>query len=338
MDASTLAQVMTVEGHTVTYNRLLNRLDFDANTGGPSFKANEWMASLNQALIRARCVTYPRVAMFLAQLGAESGSFRYTEELASGAAYEWRQDLGNIYAGDGMRYKGRSYIQVTGRHNYGALSSWAFAKGFVPSPTYFVDNPEMLADVKFIFLGPIWYWTVARDMNPYGDARDIKGATWAVNGGLNNLAGRTARYEYALTFGRKLLPPAPVVKPVPVPSPNPTYVVKAGDTLSGIATAFKTTWQNLQQLNGLSDPNRIYVGQRLRVPAVSGGKTVSAPPKPVRKPVRKPVNKPVYVTVRNGDTLSAIAGRHGTNWQSLQKMNNLRNPNVILVGQRLRVS
>jgi predicted chitinase len=334
MDATTLAQVMTVEGHTVSYNRMLNRLDFDVNNGGPSFKANAWMASFNQALIRAKCTNYPRVAMFLAQLGAESGSFRYTEELASGSEYEWRQDLGNVFPGDGERYKGRTYIQVTGRHNYGALSAWAFAKGFVPTATFFVDNPEMLADVKYIFLGPIWYWTVARDMNAYADARDIVGATRAVNGGLNNLAGRTARYEYAMTFGRKLLPPPPVPKPVPNPSPSPTYVVKSGDTLSGIATKFKTTWQNLQKLNNLIDPNRIFVGQRLMVPGV--------PPAVAKTPqhrtvVRKPVNKPVLVTVHNGDTLSAIASRHGTTWQNLQKLNNLRNPNVILVGQRLRI-
>jgi hypothetical protein len=59
-----------------------------------------------------------RIAVFLAQIGHESGGLRYTVELASGQAYEWRKDLGNINPGDGARFKGRGWIQLTGRHNY----------------------------------------------------------------------------------------------------------------------------------------------------------------------------------------------------------------------------
>lgn len=282
MKAITLAHVMTVDGHRVVYRRFLNRLEFDKAYGGPSFNATTWMAALNQALIRARCTTPARVQMFLAQLGAESGSFRYTEELASGAEYNWRSDLGNTHAGDGERYKGRTYIQITGRHNYTALSAWAHSKGYVPTATYFVDNPSRLADVQYIFLGPVWYWTVARNMNSYADRNDIVGATRAVNGGLNNLAGRTKRWNYAKTYGSRLLPtgvttppkhaaPAPAPKPKPKPSPKPkpkpatTYVVRAGDTLSKIAAAHHTTWRNLQKINNLKDPNLIFVGQKLRL-------------------------------------------------------------------------
>src|SRR5512134_1807593 len=59
-----------------------------------------------------------RIAHFLAQLGHESGDLRYSEELASGIAYEGRLDLGNTQPGDGMRFKGRGLIQLTGRANY----------------------------------------------------------------------------------------------------------------------------------------------------------------------------------------------------------------------------
>jgi predicted chitinase len=279
MNAATLAKVMTVEGHKVTYSRLRNRLYFDKANGGPSFKATLWMAMLNQALIRARCTTPRRVAMFLAQLGAESGSFRYTQELASGSEYNWRKDLGNTHAGDGERYKGRTYIQVTGLHNYRALSAWAHSKGYVPTVDYFVRYPERLASVEYIFLGPVWYWTVARNMNRYADAMDINGATKAVNGGYNNLSGRTARWKFALTFGHSLLPtgvkaPTPLppkhsvpvpVKRKPKPKPVTTYKVRQNDTLSSIATAHHTTWPRLQRLNNLSNPNLIYVGQTLRI-------------------------------------------------------------------------
>lgn len=66
-----------------------------------------------------------------------------------------------------------------------------------------------------------------------------------------------------------------------------------------------------------------------------------AVPKPGKKPGRKigktPAPDYVTVTVHRGDTLSSIAGRHHTSWQVLAKLNNLRNPNLIQIGQRLRV-
>ena len=62
-----------------------------------------------------------RVAHFLAQVAQESGQLAFTEELASGAAYEGRADLGNTEPGDGPRFKGRGLIQLTGRANYAAF-------------------------------------------------------------------------------------------------------------------------------------------------------------------------------------------------------------------------
>jgi predicted chitinase len=228
MNINTLAKAATIEGHRVTYSMPLNRVYFDKQYGGPTFKRKQWMDELNRALIRSHCTTPHRVAMWLAQIGAESGSFRYTEELADGSEYNWRSDLGNTQPGDGPRFKGRTYIQITGRHNYGALSAWAHAHGYVPTKTYFIDHPQKLADLEYIFLGPVWYWTVARHMNTYADNMDINGATLAVNGGYNNLSGRTIRWRHALEFGDLLIPRG-LAKPPPrhaAPTPNPKPTTK----------------------------------------------------------------------------------------------------------------
>ena len=55
---------------------------------------------------------------FLGQVGHESAGLRYPVEIASGADYEWRTDLGNNQAGDGVKYAGTGFIQVTGRANH----------------------------------------------------------------------------------------------------------------------------------------------------------------------------------------------------------------------------
>ena len=167
----------------------------------PLSRYEELLPAVKEALLQCDCTTLNRIAMWCAQVGHESGGLQWMEEIADGSQYEWRTDLGNTEPGDGPRFKGRGPIQVTGRNNYGALSQWAFEQGLVPSPTFFIDDPELLSSDQFGFLGVVWYWTVARDMNGYADAQDIEGATRAVNGGLNGLADRTSRWNRCRAMG-----------------------------------------------------------------------------------------------------------------------------------------
>ena len=105
--------------------------------------------------------------------------------------------------------------------------------------------------------------------------------------------------------------------PIQSPAVN-TYTVRSGDTLSSIASKFGTSYQALASLNGISNPNLIYVGQVL---SINGSANTGS----------------VYYTVRVGDNLSAIASRYGTSHQSIAALNGLANPNLIYAGQTLKI-
>jgi predicted chitinase len=159
----------------------------------------------SQCLHECDCTTVDRIAMWCAQTGHESCGLLYMEEIADGSAYEGREDLGNIYPGDGPKFKGRGPIMVTGRDNYTRCSQWVHGEGLVATPTFFVDEPEEMAEDDNGFHGTTWYWTTQRPMNDYADAHDIEGATYAINGGYHGLDDRTQRYQHCLAMGDQLL-------------------------------------------------------------------------------------------------------------------------------------
>lgn len=169
-----------------------------------------YVGPFNLTLIQANCTTINRVAMFCAQVGEESGGLQWLQELASGEMYEGRKDLGNIHPGDGVRFKGRGILQVTGRTHYGDFGTWCHRQGLLDAPDFFLTNPTALAALPWAFLSAAWYWTAERpQLNSYADARDVISATRAVNGGLNGIDDRTRRWRRALTFGSLLLPTPP---------------------------------------------------------------------------------------------------------------------------------
>ena len=125
-----------------------------------------------------------RMAHFLAQVAQESGQLSFSEELASGAAYEGRADLGNVEPGDGVRFKGRGLIQITGRSNYRAYSH-ACGQELLSgnNPLRLATDPALAADVAG------WFWQVHK-LNALADSDDVERITRRINGGLNGLAER----------------------------------------------------------------------------------------------------------------------------------------------------
>lgn len=148
---------------------------------GPE-RAAELALSANVHLRTHGIIDTPlRLAHFMAQLIHESGSFRYMEEIASGAAYEGRADLGNINPGDGKRYKGRGPIQLTGRANYRTYGRLA-GIDFERTPTL-VSTPSIGLMVGCMF------WDREK-LNGLADQDDIRNITLRINGGLNGYEDR----------------------------------------------------------------------------------------------------------------------------------------------------
>ena len=148
------------------------------------------------AMRESDITTKARAEMFLAQLFHESIMLSTFEELASGAAYEGRKDLGNVRRGDGVRFKGRGPIQVTGRANYKWMSEKLGAD--------FVSRPKLLATARYGYRAAAAFWTRAK-LNAKADKGDFEGVTRAINGAATwNAPSHQARRVALLTRIRKV--------------------------------------------------------------------------------------------------------------------------------------
>ena len=163
--------------------------------------------------------TQLRLAHFLGQLQHESGlkpieeNLRYsakrltevfgkyfpTLEIANQYAmqpqkianrvYSGRMGNGNEASGDGYRFRGRGFLQITGRNNYTALTKWAKANGIDAD---YVNNPDLLLRESDALIAALWFWT-ANDLNKYADKDDILTITKRINGGLTGINDRNTQ-------------------------------------------------------------------------------------------------------------------------------------------------
>ena len=129
-------------------------------------------------------------AQFLAQMAHETGNFKYSKEIwgptETQKGYEGRSDLGNTQPGDGKRFMGRGYIQITGRYNYNKFGKM-IGKDLV-------NNPELAEDPNIAAQVSLAYW---KDRKISGPARrgDTLRVTKLINGGTRGLEDRIRYYE-----------------------------------------------------------------------------------------------------------------------------------------------
>jgi LysM repeat protein len=114
---------------------------------------------------------------------------------------------------------------------------------------------------------------------------------------------------------------------VPAAASDPVVVVQPGDTLSAIGVKYGVTVAQLRALNGIADPNRIYVGQRLRL---------ALPPATISTAPTLTGGDLVHIVVR-GQTLTGIARQYGSTIAAIVQANGIANPSFLRVGQRLTI-
>lgn len=139
-----------------------------------------------------------RQAAFLSQIGFESGSLRWPLELWGPTDQQLRYEppsdlatrLGNTEKGDGLRYRGRGWIMITGRFNYGRAGA-ALGIDFTSFPQM-AEEPAAAARIAG------WYWSTHK-LNFFADAGDYVSITKGINGGTNGLAGRQRLWAFAKT-------------------------------------------------------------------------------------------------------------------------------------------
>ena len=168
----------------------------------------KYRAEINKCCFKYGLNSRLRMAHFLAQGAVESVSLTYMLEVTDGHGYEHSEQLGNVSPGDGPRFKGRGFKQLTGRYNYGEY--WAFrgwlskgldfdfgwniksgGKGDKEKRPPLIRDPDRILETNFNCIDTAaWYAVLFRHKTIEAmDMDDVRGVTLAINGGNATLAG-----------------------------------------------------------------------------------------------------------------------------------------------------
>jgi len=114
----------------------------------------------------------------------EAIKFQRQPKKIANRVYANRMGNGNEASGEGWKYRGRGFIQLTGKENYHRLSN--------DTDIDFLHNPDLLLDEAKAMIGAIWFWN-KNNLNKYADKDDVRGITKSINGGFNGLDDRIAK-------------------------------------------------------------------------------------------------------------------------------------------------
>jgi predicted chitinase len=134
-------------------------------------------------------------AVWLATMTQESAYFRTTEEYAKTGPY--------------APYIGRTFEQVTWGANYRAFGAWCAAKGYIATPDLFVQQPKLLAETQWAWLGGVWFFG-AKGLWSYADKGDFQTVQVRVNGASPFPSGWLSRLAAYRAWTNRLVKPAPL--------------------------------------------------------------------------------------------------------------------------------
>lgn len=148
-------------------------------------RAQRYAEAVTAAMSAYDISTPLRQAMFLANIGHESGGLHYSTELwgptEAQRRYEGRKDLGNTQPGDGFRYRGHGLIQTTGRYNHAAVRD-RLRKRLGSGVPDFEREPDALGQTEWAAMSAADYWDM-KGCNAWADRNDFDGVCDLINRG-----------------------------------------------------------------------------------------------------------------------------------------------------------
>lgn len=174
---------------------------------------------------------------------------------------------------------------------------------------------------------PLWVAEYGVTSPNTGNWSDYEGFQYSDNGVVPGISGYTDMDSF--TDAIFLSSTENIATPENTSNQIASYTVQAGNTLSQIALQFNTTVTEIAGLNGIRNPNLIYVGEILKIDTTNDLATITSD--------KYETNHIIY-TIKPGDTLTSIAQKYNVTIQSIINLNNIINPNLIYAGTRLRIN